>query len=863
MKRLDREIYNQIIEDLNSKAEEPNKAVEILHKQYEELLCHFPDYEEIILLLNCCIAEDRANRYDDLYPHYKRVDEILAVHGGFGLHEAYKLYYCVGVFSFKFHDYKKATGYFKKCIEDIESQEPCPLKNNYFQNYYICSNILISYALEYNKEDSDCAYKAISHILNSKQLCDIQVEKYYSVSSYEAVKCFFEHNSSDIYNAASEKMQKEIIHMLAHCFSEYAAYLRSNKKLRTAYAWEVLSEKFILFLGSDMVTCTATILAEHGHYYRALNLLWNRHKSLESSEGNGKENEKAEVSFYIYYFSNRIGLDDDNIQKCKNEFLDYAAKAKNQNTELYAWITDFRARFGKNIHNLCVETIEELEGLFRNNFDINTHSYVHPQIQEEERRLQLAFQIIRSYFLVNEDMSDLADNSLFEKCIIFNKKNNEKLGKKDKVVLGENWSKQDSIISFHGLSLCVYGLSYEYIQKLENMFGVSIQISNRNLMGNEKILIFSNSEQVPDFVKSINKSALTYFVFCENSDLEEEVKKRVRDKENYYFFSTLEDTFKVAYIQETIERCHVCAHRWNEYFIMAPITDNSTFAFQSQVIDKYLNIYKEPQREKAIFSDENGYVPNDFVEPRSVEEIDYEILLSQHFDISSWDIFFYFDNWLYKYNPNEKKFVPETFCENDDILMGLLDPLNIPPVKSARRKRECKCPLPLTQCVCAAHTLSEKKDTVENLLMGLSLGLPEKKMNVCTLLFPANSQNGSIDSFMLILSNGPVRSYELRQSFDELVIELQNPGGHSKSKDSISIESTGTLTGRETGKPNIIEEAKVLMYKIKNYLETDGENLSPDEKAKAEQMQEDARNCKDLEECVALTRRWNAFIGVK
>lgn len=190
MKKLDRQRYNQLIKDLNAH-NDPDKAIELLSNQYQELLCHLPDYEESVMLLNLCIAEDQGNQFDKLYAHYRQVEEILSKHSGLGLYNAYKLYYCVGVFSFKFHYYERAADYFDKCLKDIKRLVNDPLSDGHTRNYFIHSKILISYALEYDKKTNG-AYHAINNILDGEEIdvANIQIEKIYPMSSDGAVQFF-------------------------------------------------------------------------------------------------------------------------------------------------------------------------------------------------------------------------------------------------------------------------------------------------------------------------------------------------------------------------------------------------------------------------------------------------------------------------------------------------------------------------------------------------------------------------------------------------------------------------------------------------------------------------------------------------
>lgn len=859
MKKLDRQKYNQLIEDLNAQ-NDPETAIEILSEQYQELLCHLPDYEELVMLLNLCIAEDQANQFDKLYVHYKQVEEILSKHSGLGFHNAYKLYYCVGVFSFKFHYYERAEDYFRKCIKDIKRLVKNPLIDGPTRDYFIHSMILISYSLEYDKKPNS-AYQAISSILDNAKIDvpTMQIDTIYPMSSYDVVHLFFQNYPSKVYEAADNRMKREIIHMLAHCFSEYATCLRNQdiKKVGHAYLWEVLSEKFIEYLGNDMVTCRATILAEHGHYFKALNLLWERYRALANNQN---KSERAEIAFYIYYFSNRIGLDDDNIRNCKDEFLSYAAETESKDTKLYAWITKFRAEFSKAVSLLSRENIEELEKIFEENlFDSNAHSYAHPQIQEEQKRLQLAYQIIRSYSLINDNCAKESDNSLFEKCVLFNTFNFGSSSVEKLLPLPKDIPQNEDVLLYiHGIVLCVYGITNQSLEQLSNYFHTEIRLAKKNTMGHQKILILSDETQIATFTVASEERILAYFVYCENEDLKIKLRKKVGSDDDCFFFSTLEDTFRVAYIQETIERCHVCVHRWGEYFIMAPITDNSTFAFQGQVIRQYLDILEESETEKEIFSDANGYVSTDFIEPASVRAFKYPFSLSKASHKSPWRAFFYFKDWVYRFDQVEKIFVPETFCESRSKMVNQFEQLcEKRPPRSDRRKKECNnCQVKQSRCACKERPLSKDKEKVESYLMSLSLNPVQVGESICSLVFPEGWEKGPVDCFLLILSATSVLDCSLRQSFDELIDICENPAKYSGASKSDTLDPISTITSAPTCDDSFDKARDNLRLKIRAYQDKESDKLNKEDQAYIISMLSKIDSCTDHKSLIQLESEW-------
>ncbi len=596
---------------------------------------------------------------------------MLSDHGDYAIEDYYKVLYCMGVFSFKFHDYEMAIHYFRECEKQILNKFPEPY-NSMESDLYVKAKILMSYSLEYNGYLNQGPKQAIDNILDSP-LNDTEKiwEKFINKipkQSKEIVSDFFRYYPSKIYTFASTPMQKEILHLLAHCLSEYANSLKANEKncedYKKIYLWEKLANSFISALGAEMVTCKAIISSEHGQYWPALEEMKHQYSSLPENE----KRKKAELAFYIYYFSNQIGLDQNNkVEDYKRYFLDFAEE-ENGDTKVYAWIVQFREKLAEALQVSGKEgqKLLALESFIKEAKRHSTNQrYLHPQIIKEKNRLLLAYQILRSYLILNEKKSthdqDI-DNGLFEKCVLFSKQNST-----DKLIEKKvDWSDKEHVIRLHNVCLCVVGLTEDVHSLLENEFCIKIPFFDDAGVHDHKVIICTSEEQLCALEKA-DKSHLTLFIY--GSDKYYSKIREIVD-ENVCIKTDLIKTFKIAYIQEILEQCYQFSYRWDEFFIMAPITDNSTFAFQNQGIEKFLEIKNSTSNEKELFSEDNGYVTNEFGILASVQVIPYA-RLSVNGEAEITRVFYFTGNCLYFYQEAKGGFTPYKVLRNLDRIKNV------------------------------------------------------------------------------------------------------------------------------------------------------------------------------------------------
>lgn len=784
---LNRDQYNQKIKKLNMESGMQDSAMKELTALYDNLFCKSSDYEEIVMLINICIAEDRENNLEVLYENYSKLKEMLDDHGDYAIKDYDMILYCMGVFSFKFHDYKVAIEYFRKCGEQILNKFPDPYSSMQ-SDIYVKTKILMSYSLEYEGYLGEGPKKAIDNILDEPLVITEKIEKQIineiKKKPEEIVSSFFNWYPSKTYSSAGESMKKEILHVLAHCFSEYANNLKTDENnsinYKKIYLWEKIAEIFIDALGAEMVTCKAIISSEHGQYWSALDNMKKQYSSLSEAE----KEKKAELAFYIYYFSNQIGMDQNNeIEKYKKYFLDFAEQ-ENGDTKVYAWIVQFREKLVEALKSKGgkrVQALLELESFIKKGKEQNTNqSYLHPQILREKSRLLLAYQILRSYLALNENESALdVDNSLFEKCVLFSKQNcTDKLITEKKV----NWNDQEHLIKLHNICLCVVGLTEEVHSSLEKEFCIEIPFLSDASVHDHKVIICDTDEQLTALDK-MEKSHLILFICCSNV-YHSKIKEMV--DENVCVETDLLKTFQIAYIQEILEQCYQFAYRWDEFFIMAPITDNRTFAFQSQGIENFLEVKNLASMEKELFSEDNGYATNEFGVLTRVQEIPYKFTVKEEREITR--IFYFIGDCLYFYQKEQNSFIPYKILRDLEGIKKVAHKLRKNAMKQNATKRKCDCQLKTSYCLCDEWIVQNA--SVRELLMRFSVDMPLEEEKYCTFVWSGSKDEvNHLENFLFILSKQRIKSYSLREQLSNLSnipqrVEYSKTDTSDKQKDN-------------------------------------------------------------------------------
>lgn len=805
MNFLNRDQYNRKIKELNKDSRMQDMALEQLTDLYNNLFCNLSDYEEIVMLINICIAEDRANRLEELYGNYSKLKKMLEMHGDYAIQDYDIVLYCMGVFSFKFHDYSTAIEFFGKCEKQIVMMFPVPC-TSVKSDIYIKAKVLMSYSMEYEWYLRNGPLKAINNILNNSLDITEKFEQQFIGKIVnqpkEVIEAFFEHCPSDIYEMASESMKKEILHLFAHCFSEYATELKTNKNnskdYKRIYLFEELANSFISFLGSEMVTCKAIILSEHGLYWSALEEMEKQYQLLPKSE----EKKKAELAFYIYYFRNQIGSDHvKSVEEHKKFFLDYASK-ENGDTKVYAWIVQFREKLAKalQINGEEVQKLLALEEFVKSAKRIDENQgYLHPQILREKNRLFLAYQILRSYLAINDKKAvedQKFDNSLFEKCVLFSKQNGVETNNYKEEI---DWSNNEYLIELHNVWLSVVGLTKEIHSRLEKEFCTKIPIISDSYVKDHKVIICNSDEQLYA-LGNMEKSHLILFIYCsENYRLK--IKKIVG--ENVYVETDLVKAFKVAYIQEILEQCYQFAYRWDEFFIMAPITDNSTFAFQNQGIENFLEIKSSVSDEKELFSEDNGYITNEF-RNRNIVPIPYDMsLIRGATDITR--VFYFSGNCLYYYRKNNGVFTPYKILRNLDCLKKAAYKLHKSIRRNNKLRNNCECKQITENCLCDEWRLDQNPDIYE-LLMRFSVAMPSEDEYYYTLVWSEKNRSAnSLEDFLIVMSKKPIKSYSLRELLYKLL-------------DNFKITEQNGPVSSDTQYNNNIDMLQSLLNEIQKYM---------------------------------------------
>lgn len=841
---LDRDQYNRKIRKLNTDSDMRASDLEELTTLYDNLFCKLSDYEEIVMLINICITEDRKNNLEVLYDIYSKVKKMLDAHGDYGIEDYDLILYCMGVFSFKFHDYKAAIEYFSKCEEQILNKFSDP----YQSDIYVKVKILMSYSVEYEGYLKEGPERAINIILDkplamTKEL-EQQIIRVIKDNPDKLVLNFFKWYPSRVYSSANESMKKEILHVLAHCFSEHAKYLKSNANgcinYKTIYLWEKIAESFIDALGAEMITCKAIITSEHGKYWSALDNMKKQYLALNENE----REKKAELAFYIYYFSNQIGLDQKTeVKKCKQYFLDFAEQEKGD-TKVYAWIVLFREKLAEALKkkgDIRVQALLEMEDFIKEEENHNLNqSYLHPQILREKNRLLLAYQILRSYLALNENNSiSNIDNSLFEKCILFSKQDTIDKTITDKEI---NWNAQEHLIKLHNIFLCVVGLTEEVHTNLEENFCIKIPVFSDDLSVHDHKVFICNSDEQLVVLNKMEKSHLILFIYCPDK-YSSEIKQKI--DENVCVETDIMKIFQIAYIQEILEQCYQFAYKWDEFYIMAPITDNSTFAFQNQGIEKFLEIKNYTVAEKELFSETNGYATNEFGILTRVQEINYMFTVKKEEDITR--IFYFSEDCLYLYEKEQKCFFPYKVLRDISGIKKVIYKLQKHTRRNNATKHNCDCQLKTTQCLCDEWQV--QNENIHELFMRFSADIPWEEEKYCTFVWSSSTDAvNHLENFLFILSKQKIKSYSLR----EHLLNLSN----IPQKIEYSKEETA-----DKKKDINISQLQELLGEIEAY-ENKNANRWPSESADYKQMSslckkiKNAINQKDMKEYSDFCSEW-------
>ena len=354
MAKLTADEYDKMIDEFNkcdSSSVNHEEQVQKLKKAYDDLT-KLSDNEEIIYLMNLCIAEDRLDNQsrEDLYNHYLHLREIVEHHGSLGISNRETVIYDLGILSFKFHDYEWAIRYFSQAEPLLGERHKKNIDSLPYLHDYVSCMILHAYSLEYRKI-GEGALEALSFILLPEEVPSSSItvldEAQNTIDNISAPS--ETQNSIDIISTLNEKLEKlditqepdeiiksffnlfqdaflfnwvknadgfdkdkknswlnELVHVTAHCLSEASVYLKKkrNEKRKDeqqsiitlystlSFKLEILSEKFITFLEEYMLTCKAIIFSEHGLYWNVMDAMIEKYNELAEESTEEKTEDK-------------------------------------------------------------------------------------------------------------------------------------------------------------------------------------------------------------------------------------------------------------------------------------------------------------------------------------------------------------------------------------------------------------------------------------------------------------------------------------------------------------------------------------------------------------------------------------------
>lgn len=285
-----------------------------------------------------------------------------------------EFFYNIGNLNFKAHRYVYAKKLLDKSVQN-ECNKPTDITNIEMRFH---KRILLAFCLEYSSATlSDYSFAveylvgySIGRITQREKIID-QTIKLAELNKNECKVCnIIETISSDDTdsimkwikqnynnNLISEEIYKQqlhdIAHILAHCLSEYYKLAgERHKKTHPEYVYLLrVSEVLMEELGTEFVTCYATLKIEKGEYYSAIECLNLAKKSLLNLNwdisNNDKECDKskklvqkdrinkqiAQINFYIWYFSVFAKKNDGN--QAKQEFKDYCDNSNDYTAKTY------------------------------------------------------------------------------------------------------------------------------------------------------------------------------------------------------------------------------------------------------------------------------------------------------------------------------------------------------------------------------------------------------------------------------------------------------------------------------------------------------------------------------------------------
>lgn len=442
-----------------------------LYRSFEYFLPFFSVKEKLIALINMCILSDSeatedynlhsvafektvtlATKYANKLSFIKNADESKA---------DIELLHLLGLFNFRIHDFEKAADFFCASVErrrsKIDESDSCTIEA------YVEDITYLAECYEYTGKVA----RAIETLtdLNEEELkkCiynrGIEITKYIykeypkilsKQDSHTCIKDLFykfciEYDSDGKRKAIPNsykvfgihgiaKSMKSFVHVVAHCFSEYAAEcMRTSKSAsdsalnETITFYSILQQTarmlidWLVIQDKSFVTCQATIRAENDACPEAIEILVEHYKRefnrVETE--NNRLRDKAELEFYIFYFTEQELTYKSSNNNLKELFETYGERFKNfaienddEDARFHYLVVYFKHMLKESLQSFLAKEDSDFTTLDLTYFDMvncrKKHStHVFRALLEESKRLEREYRFFREYrYLYVEDPNE-------------------------------------------------------------------------------------------------------------------------------------------------------------------------------------------------------------------------------------------------------------------------------------------------------------------------------------------------------------------------------------------------------------------------------------------------------------------------
>lgn len=448
--------FNKLIVDYNRlNQQEKTKYNGCLFSTFHYFLPFIAAYEKLYVMIQmCCLVDDEDEELHAIHFNQSVCDATLyseQIHfKEITLDENDDdnyLIYLLGYFNFRVLRHEDAIKYFEVYVKRTRDKikKEGASKEEDVRNY-IRSAIYLAKSHEFCDVEKDNIPKALEVLLgqNESQLLKHVKENHNSIirflhnnymaksiikgkrkSVLDVFKMIQNNDDDPLSNHASflpesDKCFNELVHVVAHCLSEYASLniqdREKSNEIKEYSLLQLISRFFIDWLviqDNAYVTCQATIRAENNSCPEAISILLKRLKELKPDIqlSDEEKRDKAELQFYLFYFSEQELLISNNkeqlidvIEENGKSFNDYAESEQDIDAQFHYLVIRFSYLLKKYTRCLLLENnnnidYSELDDVyFKINKALNSPlTHVFHGLKKESSRLLKAYELFREY----------------------------------------------------------------------------------------------------------------------------------------------------------------------------------------------------------------------------------------------------------------------------------------------------------------------------------------------------------------------------------------------------------------------------------------------------------------------------------